>query len=971
MEDPHPHEANRLRDFFAHLADHITGDLYSDRIHRVLYASDASMYQILPLGVLIPRHEDDVQAAVESARAFQVPLLARGSGSSLAGQTVGAALVIDFTRHLDAVESFDSETGIVSVQPGITHQKLNRHLASAGWQIGPDPASGDRATIGGMTGNNATGTHSILYGSMVDHVVSTRGVLSDGSVFAFRSLDADAWRSRVARSDVEGRIYDHIDRILEESGDAIRADTPRHWRRSGGYRLERLLHHEQRNLSSLLCGSEGTLAVITGVTVAAVPRPAYTGLGVVHFRNRRDALETVVRILETEPSAVELLDRHSLDQCREVSDYARKLSFVEGRPEALLITEYYGESTSDVEAKVDRLARLMTAHAKSYAVTKCLEPQHVSDVWDVRKAGLGLIMGARGDHKPLPLIEDAAVPVESLAEYVTRLEDVFSSTSTRYVLYAHASAGCLHIRPFINTRDAGDVRKMCDIAEASMELVSEFGGALSSEHGEGLARSWLAERFYGRDLYAAYRATKHAFDPEGLFNPGKITDAPAMTENLRIAPGSRPIQFREHISFHKELGFAASVEHCTGIGVCRKTEIGTMCPSFMATREEKHSTRGRANVLRAAVSGMLPPDTLTSTELADVMRLCISCKACKSECPSGVDMAKIKLEWQAHYHDRNGITLRDRVFGGLPALARFTRGPLARLAGAFVSGRTGGALIRSLLDLASERDLPLFAPRSFLAWWRQRTPRKKGRKRVVLFHDTFNTFQEPEVSIAAVRLLDLLGFEVELGKHVCCGRTYISRGLVHEARACARQTVAALYENARLGTPVIGLEPSCILTLRDEYYDLLPGDPRVDVVASAAVTLEEFLQDSGREGHIRHASWDDEPRLILVHGHCHQKALVGMAASADALSMASGHQVQIIDSGCCGMAGAFGYEREHYPVSLKMAEDRLAPTVRAAPPDAIIVAAGTSCRTQIEHVTGRRVLHPAQVLLASLAKGRG
>jgi len=571
----------------------------------------------------------------------------------------------------------------------------------------------------------------------------------------------------------------------------------------------------------------------------------------------------------------------------------------------------------------------------------------------------------KSDFKPVAFIEDAAVPVEHLPAYIHGMETVFESTRTQVTMYAHASAGCLHVRPFINTKDVSEVQKMAEIAKASAELVASFGGALASEHGDGLARSWLAPSFYGPELYESYRATKRAFDPSGLFNPGKVTDAPPMTENLRIGPDFKTVRLEERLDFSDDHGISGAVELCTGVGSCRKMVGGTMCPSFMVTGDERHSTRGRANSLRAALSGELGPDGLTDEELYDAMSLCISCKACKSECPSAVDMAKLKLEWMGHYWSKKRPPFRDRFFGNM---ARTTR-RLSRLPAGLVNFGSGSgmgkSLTASILGLAKQRTLPKIARQSLFKWAKGRRNSRQGRE-VVLFADTFNCYYDPEIAIAAVQLLERLGYRVTLTDHGCCGRTYMSKGFVEDAVRNAREVVGALHPFASRGVPIVGLEPSCILSLRDEYLTMLPDDSRAREIAAQAFTIEEFIAAEQKAGALK-VKWNDSPSKLLVHGHCHQKSLVGMKPAVEALSL-PGHAVKVVDSGCCGMAGSFGYEREHYDWSIKMAERVLAPAVRAAGEDETIVAAGTSCRAQIEHCTGRQALHPVQVLLQSLAQ---
>ncbi|HEX7069641.1 MAG TPA: FAD-linked oxidase C-terminal domain-containing protein, partial [Rhodothermales bacterium] len=567
----------------------------------------------------------------------------------------------------------------------------------------------------------------------------------------------------------------------------------------------------------------------------------------------------------------------------------------------------------------------------------------------------------------IAFIEDASVPVEHLAEYIAGLTAAADELRTEMVMYAHASAGTLHVRPFINTKDAREVRKMEELARASMELVRGFGGSVSSEHGDGIARSWLTEPLVGRELYEVYREIKHIFDPHGVLNPNRVVDAPPMTENLRLGPSYRTIPVVTEFDYSADGGFAGAIELCNGNGACRKLDSGTMCPSFMVTREEKDSTRGRANALRAAISGLIPVEELTGERMHEVMDLCVQCKACKTECPSNVDMARLKSEWLSKVWDTQRMPLRTRIFANLPQIAAMVSGPAARFVNRFNSSKPFRAIAEMTLGISARRELPRFARRSFVQWFGRQKWRTEGPE-VVLFPDTFANYQHPEIAQAAARFLDRAGYRVIVPEgFLCCGRTSLSKGLLTRAQHLALRVVERLHPYAEAGIPIIGLEPSCILTFRDEFLSLLPGDPRVEAVARASETFEEFVAKRRDEPAFRALVWKGQQRNVLLHGHCHQKALVGTVPAEQCLSLPAGYSVETVDSGCCGMAGAFGYEREHYDISLAMAERRLAPAVRAASGDTLIAAPGTSCRAQIADTTGRRALHPAEILLEALA----
>ena len=965
-----------VQEFLHELRPRVRGELRADQYSRMLYSTDASIYQKMPLAVLIPRSVDDVQAAVELAARHRVPVLPRASGSSLAGQAVNEALVIDSTRWLDGIHEINCEESWVRVGPGRVLDELNQALQSHGLQFGPDPASSNRAAMGGIVSNNSTGSHSILYGMTADHVLEAEVILADGIRAHIGPLDNAALRQHQARSGLEGSIYREVNRLALQNADAIRAGTPRHWRRCGGYNLDRFVEggvnfnwpqDEQFNLAQLLCGAEGTLGVLTELKLNLVPLPRRTALAIVHFDELFAALTAVPAMLETRPSAIELLDNLGLTLCRDVPEYARLLqTFVEGRPNCILITEFYGDSEAELRAKIDGLQRhLRTQSIPAGVIMPVFGSAQQEDVWTVRKVGLGLMMSIRGDHKPIPFIEDAAVPTDHLAEYVTLLEEFCNGLGTDVAYYAHASAGCVHIRPLINTKKAKEVAKLSQIMEFSVELLHGYGGSLSSEHGDGRARSWMNERFFGPELYRLYQQVKRSFDPDNILNPGNIVNAPPMAESLRYGETYEVIPLQTALDFADEQGFHRAVEMCNGAGVCRKNTTGTMCPSFMVTREEEHSTRGRANALRAAMSGLLPTSELTSERMYDVMDLCIGCKACAAECPSSVDMGKIKVEFLAQYYRANGTPLRARLFGHIAALSRMGSGPLAPLANATMRHPLARAIMERTLGVSRERTLPAFAPESFTSWFRKRGAPQGTAKQVVLFNDSFNTWNEPHIAIAATEVLEALGYEVLLPGHRCCGRPMMSEGLVEDARRAALDVVSRLAVRVDAGIPVVGLEPSCLLMLRDEYRYLLPNDERVERVAQKAMLFEEFIAQLADSDELT-LEFEQAARKLLLHGHCHQRALVGTGPSMRTLGLPENYEVEEVDSGCCGMAGSFGYEREHYELSLKMAERRLLPAVREADSDTLIVAAGTSCRHQIFHGSGRQALHPAEVLRAAL-----
>ncbi|MBN2490457.1 MAG: FAD-binding protein [Planctomycetes bacterium] len=973
------HRSTALEDYLHALAREFRGAIRRDALSRVLYSTDASLYQVLPHAVLIPTTVEDVAAAVALAARHQIPLLPRTAGTSLAGQAVNEAVVIDFSRHLDRILEVRPAERWARVEPGVVLDDLNRALAPHALEFGPDPASSNRAGLGGIVANNAAGSHSILHGMTADHVLEVRVLLADGSRAAFGPLEAGALEAKLRGNGREGAIYRAIHELVRDHRETILAGTPRHWRRAGGYNLDRFVEgatflrprDPRFNLAQLVCGSEGTLAVITEVKVALVPRAVLTALAIVQFADRTSALAAVPAILETGPAAVEFMDRVALARTRAAPAWAPRLArFVDGAAGGLLITEFRGEREDELGARIEELRRRLVRAAAGarVQVRPILAAAQQAEVWAVRRAGLGLLMGLKGDRKPIPFIEDAAVPVEHLCDYVARLERFCEELGTSVACYAHASAGCLHIRPIIDTKAAAEVARLPAITRHAIELLHGYGGALSSEHGAGRARSPFQEAFFGRPLVDLFRRVKGAFDPEGRLNPGNIVDPPPATAHLRYGPTYRTRPVEAALDFADDGGLVRAIELCNGAGACRKRDAGVMCPSFRVTREEEHSTRGRANALRAALSGRLPGG-LSDPQLHEAMALCIGCKACKSECASEVDMARIKVEFLAQHYRRHRVPLRARIFAGAAVLGRVAGGWRAPLVNAVLARAAVRWVLDRTLGISRHRPLALFARHPFRrpASRSHVAPAGAGLTEVVLFQDTLHRAHEPQVLAAAVEVLEAAGCAVRFVDHGCCGRAMLSQGLVDAARRAARRVVDALWPFVARGVPVIGLEPSCLLMLRDDYPHLLPGDPRMTRLAEHARLLEEFLLPRLTEERAR-AVFAPAPGRVLVHGHCHQKALVGTEMLSRLLARVPGLVVEEVDAGCCGMAGAFGYEAEHYEISLRMGEDRLFPAVRAAAPDTVVVAPGASCRQQIRHGTGRPVRHPVEVLRDALAR---
>ncbi len=940
----------------------VEGEVRFDKMTRLLYATDASMYQMEPIGVVIPRHAGDVQAALEVANRQNVPILPRGGGTSLNGQTVNRAIVLDFSPYLNRVLEVNETELWARVEPGLVQDELNAHVRPLGLLFGPDTSTSNRATLGGMIGNNSGGAHSIAYGLTVEHVIELTALLADGSRAVFGEVTPEVFGQKMQAPGLEGQIYREVARIKQQYADEIRARYPKHWRRVCGYNLDELLKDRPLNMARLVVGSEGTLLTMVEAKVRLVPRPKKTALDVVHYRDIQEALESSQAILETGPYAVELTDKMILDLARGNIEQSQRMGFVQGDPAAILIVEYAGESDAEVKAKVEALEARRARDRFGYASHLAYDPAEQQSIWKLRKAGLGLLLGTKGDSKPIAFIEDTAVDPKDLPEFVPRFREIMAKHGARGAYYGHCSVGCLHIRPLINLKTEHGLAQVRAIAGEIFDLVLEYGGAISSEHGDGRARSPFLERVYGPKLFQAFREFKHAFDPKNLMNPGNLVDSPGLTEHLRSGPDYKTWEPSTLLDFSGQGGFAAAVEMCNGVGVCRKKIEGTMCPSYMTTRDEEHSTRGRANALRAVLSGQVPASEFTGRRLYEVMDLCLECKACKAECPSNVDMAKLKYEFLAHYYRANGLPLRNRLFGRIERLSRLGS-RLAPLSNWVAGSRLHRWLLERFVGIDRRRPLPTFARETFTDWFvRRATPSAGTRGEVVLFHDTFVTYNAPQIGKAAVQLLERAGYAVRLVDKKCCGRPLISKGMLDEAKAHAAWNVDHLLPYAERGVAIVGLEPSCLLTLRDECVDLLRSDAARQV-AKQSFLLEEFLDRERRKG--LSLPFGADGRKALLHGHCHQKALVGTAPTVAALRWA-GFDVQEVDSGCCGMAGSFGFETEHYDLSVALGNRRLAPAVKAAGPAVEVVAPGISCRQQIEHLAGRRAKHPAEVLWESL-----
>ena len=949
------------------LRKRVSGEVRFDPYSRALYSTDASIYQMEPVGVVVPRTAEDVLAVVDVANKNRVPVLPRGGGTSLAGQGVNHAVVLDFSKYMHRLLEVNQEEHWARVEPGMVLDQLNEQLAPFRLQYAPDPTTSNRACVGGGIGNNTCGSHSVIYGKTVDHVLETQAVLSDGSQAHFRPLDDAQLETLLVGDSRESDIYRRVTAIAHDNRDEILKRYPKIMRRVSGYNLDDLVETGgQRegaplplNMTRMVVGSEGTLCVVTEAKVNLVPVPARKALAVLHFKEMAEACDGTWQILRHGPAAVELIGRMIIDRCRESLGFSGLVSFVEGEPDALLAVEFNGDSEAELTSKLDDLKADMGTKGLGYACVSMVDAASQAQVWALRRAGLGLLMSTRGDSKPLPYVEDTAVDPERLGEFVRRFDEIVVAHGTTAGYYGHASVGCLHIRPLVNLKTPEGVDKMVSIASEISDLVLEFGGSLSGEHGDGIVRGAWTEKMFGSQIYQAFREVKRAFDPHGIMNPGKIVDTPPMTENLRFGSQATSAPLDTTLDFSADFGYGGVVEMCNGMGACRKMD-GSMCPSYMATREEEHSTRGRANLLRAVLSGTLPDESFTSSRLYQSLDLCLECKACKAECQTGVDMAKLKYEFLDHYRRAHGLPLRARLFAEINSLSKFGS-RFAPLSNWVADNPLNRLYLHWVLGIHAKRKLPAFARTSFPAWFEARGPSPGGsRGTVVLFNDTFMNYNYPQVGVAAVEVLEKAGFNVELANTGCCGRPMISKGLLDRARTQAQANVEHLYSYVERGVPIVGCEPSCLLTLRDEYPDLVKDD-RAKKVASGSYLIDEFLSKLVGEGDLG-LTFTEASKDVLFHGHCHQKALVGTRQSVEVLGLPPGYLVEETKAGCCGMAGSFGYEKEHYDISMAIGRQKLFPAVEAKGEDWEIAVTGISCRQQVEHGTGRRARHLVEVL---------
>jgi FAD/FMN-containing dehydrogenase/Fe-S oxidoreductase len=948
----------------------VEGEVRFDRVSRALYSTDASVYRIEPAGVVIPRTREDIRRTVAICHQLRCPLTMRGGGTSQAGQAIGAGIQIDTSKFFNRLLEVNVAERWARVEPGIVLDELNARLRPDGLRFAPDISTASRATLGGMIANNSSGARSVYYGKTIDHVLEVDAVLSDGSIAHFKPLSGAELAEACQGDSLEASCYREVRRIAAESADEVRRRYPKILRRVGGYNLDDFVNPDAPfDLTKLLVGSEGTLAVVVEARVRLVALPAAKAVMAIQFADLLEALEATPAILTHRPSAVEVMDRFILDNTKQNLALDRlRQTFIDGDPAALLCVEMYADRAADLPPRLDALEADLRARRLGYRYYHAIDAAAQARIWSLREAALGLSMATKDDAKALSFVEDTAVAPEKLRDYIARFLAIIDRHQTVAGMYAHASVGCLHVRPVVNLKTAAGVAQFAAIAADVADLVLEFGGALSGEHGDGLVRSPFMRKMFGPALYDAFRDIKRAFDPDGILNPGKIVDAPALTDNLRYGANYQTPNPKTWFDYDDYGGMGGAVDMCSGLGVCRKTLEGTMCPSYMATREEAHSTRGRANVLRLAMAGRLGESGLGDQGVHDVLDLCLECRACKAECPVGVDMARFKSEFLADYHARHGTPLSARALGHVREMS-YVGSLLAPISNWAMRTAPARWLNERLVGLDRRRTLPPWSRHTFADLFAARRSAPASRPDTILFGDTFTNYYSPQIGLAAADLLEAAGLTIGIAPSVCCGRPLISQGLLSEARDRAAKNTTVLYPLVADGQTLVFLEPSCLSAIREDAPDLLRGDLRRQAlrVAERTATFEDCLEqrcqaDPGA------LTLSAGPDTILLHGHCHQKSMGMVPPTRALLARVPGATVVDLDAGCCGMAGSFGYMRDHFDVSRQIAERKLLPAARSQRPGLVLVAPGTSCRAQVHDLAHAPALHPAELLRSLLTE---
>ncbi len=967
---------------FKELQQKLEGELFFDEAIRLMYATDASAYREIPTAVCYPKNKEDIKTLIRFAREKDTSLIPRTAGTSLAGQVVGNGIVVDVSKHFTQILEINAKEKWVRVEPGVILDELNLILKEHGLFFGPETSTSNRCMMGGMVGNNACGAHSLVYGSTRDHTLEVKALLSDGSEVAFGPLDKKAFEEKCQGSNLENKIYRNIKEMLSDpvNQKQIRDEfpDPEIKRRNTGYALDLLLDSrpfdpegKPFNFSTLLAGSEGTLAFTTEIKLNLVDLPPENNaLVCVHLNSVQEALEANLIVLKHKPVAVELMDKAILDLTKGNIEQAKNRFFIKGDPGAILIVEFAEETLTGMEEKITAMTEEMKTSGYGYHFP-VIRGNDIKRVWELRKSGLGVLSNLKGDAKPVSVVEDTAIHPRKLPSYIDEFNQILKKYKKDCVYHAHIATGELHLRPILNLKDKKDVEIFHEIASDTSHLVKKYRGSLSGEHGDGRLRGEFIPVIIGQHNYGLIREIKKTWDPDNIFNPGKIVDTPPMNTSLRYRPGQKVREIETLFDFPNDTGVLGAAERCSGSGVCRKSEVigGTMCPSYMATREEKHSTRARANILREFLTNSPKKNPFDHREIYEAMELCLSCKACKSECPSSVDMTKLKAEFLQHYYDEHGIPLRSRLVAYI-ARINYLGSFVPGVYNFFVKNPVVSGFMAQFIGISKKRKFPLLSRVRLESWYRKNkdTSQHYPNGKVFLFNDEFTRFNDTDIGIKTILLLNRLGYEVVIPKHLESARTYLSKGLVRQAKKIAEKNVTLLKDKITADTPLVGIEPSAILTFRDEYTELTGSHLRASAkkLATHSLMIDEFLEREIKAGNIKKSSFTNEAKKIKLHGHCYQKSLASTAPTLFILRFPENYAVEEIPSGCCGMAGSFGFEKEHYDLSMKIGEMVLFPAVRKAEAETLIAAPGTSCRHQIKDGTGRKALHPVEILYEAL-----
>lgn len=967
---------------FIQLQKQISGEVFTDNTTRILYATDASAYKVMPLAVVYPKNEEDIKTLVQFANQESLSLIPRAAGTSLAGQVVGNGIVVDISKHLTKILELNTEEKWVKVQPGVILDELNLYLKDYNLFFGPETSTSGRCMMGGMLGNNSCGSHSIIYGSTRDHTLEVSAILSDGSKAVFGDLNKNEFEQKCAGSNLESKLYNNIHSILsdQENQKGIRQEYPdiNIKRRNTGYAIDLLLESnlytkggDQFNFSKLLAGSEGTLAFTTEIKLNLVPAPPKEkALICAHFESLEEAIQGNLIALKYKPGAVELMDDQILKLTEGNILQAKNRFFLKGNPGALLIIEFARETTAEIEEITNKMEDEFKASSLGYHFPMVTGAENISRVWDLRKSALGVLSNMPGDAKPVSLIEDTSVMPEVLYDYIAEFKELMKKHDINCVFHAHIGSGEIHLRPVLNLKDQVDQEKFHAIGLDSAKLVKKYKGSLSGEHGDGRLRGEFIPVMIGEKNYELLRDIKNAWDPNHIFNPGKIVDTPKMNTHLRYEPNQVTKEINTYFDFSSDMGIVRATERCNGSGDCRNTHLTgkALCPSYQASLDEKLSTRARANLFREFISNSEQKNPFDHKELYDILDLCLSCKACKSECPSNVDMAKLKAEFLQQYYDSNPVPLRSKLIANISRINKL--GSHAPSLFNFVNQHPIiGKLVKRNLGFAEERSIPKLHQTTLKKWY-SNNGNIESKRKVYLFADEFTDYNDTPIGIKTIELLQKLGYDVIIPKHAESGRTYLSKGLVKKAKFLAIKNVNLLQDIISEENPLIGIEPSAILTFRDEYIDLVPENMRESAkqLANHVFMIEEFLHNEMQKGNISPNQFTTEAKEIKFHAHCYQKSLASSLPIKEILSFPVNYSAIEIKSGCCGMAGSFGYEKEHYDLSKKVGELILLPEVRKTPQSVLIAASGTSCRHQIKDETEREAQHPVEILWEALKK---